>query len=61
MGTRDGNLVRTRGRLAGVLETTVAMATTILVTVFFVLLVAFPEVGLANTTLDGANVDLCTD
>jgi hypothetical protein len=55
------NLFGTRANLAGALETTVTAGTTVLVTVFFVILVAYPEVGFAHPGFDRQGVELCAD
>ena len=55
------NLFGNRALFAGALETAVALGTSALVTVFFVILVAYPEVGFAKTGVDRAGVELCTD
>ena len=51
---------RWRCTVATTVETAVAMVTTMLVTVFFLALVAFPETVYAHTARDTADVAPCT-
>ena len=55
------NPFKWRCTVATTIETAVAMVTTMLVTVFFVALVAFPEAAYAQTERDSAAVAPCTD
>jgi hypothetical protein len=54
MRFRAANPLRWRCGVATTVETTVAMFTTMLVTVFFVALLVFPETGHAHTARDSA-------
>lgn len=49
MRFRFADLFKTRSTVAGVVETAVAMSTTMLVSVFFVIALALPDVAIAPT------------